>query len=32
MTPEIDALISALHGDDACAAVQARYNASVVAL
>lgn len=31
MTPEIDALISALHADDADAAVWARYNASVVA-
>jgi uncharacterized cupin superfamily protein len=30
MTPEIDALISALHGGDADAAVWARYNASVV--
>jgi quercetin dioxygenase-like cupin family protein len=29
MTPEIDALISALHADNADAAVWARYNASV---
>jgi uncharacterized cupin superfamily protein len=31
MTPEIDALISALHGGNADAAIWARYNASVVA-
>jgi quercetin dioxygenase-like cupin family protein len=31
MTPEIDALISALHAGDPGAAVWARYNASVVA-
>ena len=31
MTPEIDALISALHSGDADADVWARYNASVVA-
>jgi quercetin dioxygenase-like cupin family protein len=31
MTPEIDALISALHAGDTDASVWARYNASVVA-
>lgn len=31
MTPEIDALVSALHAGDADTAVWARYNASVVA-
>lgn len=31
MTPEIDALISALHSEEASEAVWARYNASVVA-